>query len=257
MRAEHRHELKTNELAEWLSNLPVWVKQNLRMIIYIGVVVVLVAVSYLHRHYQKTTVASREQNAMTVILSQLPQQKLYIARTQAEGTDNSYTLLQAADELDAIANSTKKDAVATLSLIKEAEILRTELQFRLGTITQEGITNQINRAKDKYNKAIEVYLKRSPNRSLEALAKLGLGLCEEELGNFDSARDLYKEVATGAAFEATAPAAAAKQRLDLMDSFAEKLVLKPAPKPTPAATPAPPATPAEQTTIQASPNQTP
>ncbi|MCJ7728616.1 MAG: hypothetical protein MUO27_01860, partial [Sedimentisphaerales bacterium] len=61
MRAEHRHELKTNELAEWLNNLPIWAKQNLRIIIYVSAVVVIVAVSYLYHRYQKTVVAGREQ----------------------------------------------------------------------------------------------------------------------------------------------------------------------------------------------------
>jgi tetratricopeptide (TPR) repeat protein len=237
MKAKHRHELKTNELAEWLINLPLWAKQNLRMITYIAVVVVLVAASYIYHRYQKTVVTTREQSAMTILLSQLPQQKFQIAQSQTKGVDTSYTLLQMADELENIANNTKQDAVAALSLIKEAEILRTELQFRLGAISQEDITNQINRAKDKYNKALDTYLKRSPNRSLEALAKLGLGLCEEELGNFDAARQLYNEVATSDDFAATTSAAAAKQRLVLMDSFTKKLVLKPAPRLQPAATP--------------------
>ena len=48
--------------------------------------------------------------------------------------------------------------------------------------------------------------------------------------NIDEARKLYQEVATGAAYEGTAPAAAAKQRLAAMDSFTQKLVFKPMPR---------------------------
>ena len=33
MKSDHRHELKTNELAEWLGNLPQWTKENLVTII--------------------------------------------------------------------------------------------------------------------------------------------------------------------------------------------------------------------------------
>ena len=33
MKAEHRHELKTNELVEWLTNLPQWANENLTTII--------------------------------------------------------------------------------------------------------------------------------------------------------------------------------------------------------------------------------
>ncbi len=251
MRAEHRHELKTNELAEWLINLPVRAKQNARMITYASVVVVLVAATYFYHRYQKTVVAGREQSTMTAILSQLPQQNAYVARqAEAEGVDTSYMLLQAADTLEGIANSTRDNAVAAMSLIKEAEILRTELHFRLGTVSQQDLANQINRAKQIYTKALDTYLKRSPNHSLEALANLGLGLCEEELGNFDQARKIYNDVATGTAFEGTTSAVAAKQRLASMDSFSQKLVLKPPPASAQAAMPEAPA-------IQPIPAQTP
>jgi tetratricopeptide (TPR) repeat protein len=252
MKAEHRHELKTNELAQWLINLPVWARQNFRIIIYIAVVVVLVAGSYLYRRYQKTVVTSREEAAMTILLSQLPQQEIRVVQAQAQGVDNSYVLLQMADQLDAVANGAKQDGVAAMSLIKEAEILRTELQLRLGNTSREDVANQIARAKEKYNKALDTYLKRSPNFPVEALAKLGLGLCEEELGNLDQARTIYNEVATGADFAVTTSAAAAKRRLALMDSFNQKIVLKPEPKSLlPAQPPAEPG--AEIPTINFSP----
>jgi hypothetical protein len=231
MKAEHRHELKTNELAVWLGNFPTWANQNLKMIIYVTVVVVLVLFSFFYYRYQKTVVASREQGNLTSLLSQLPQQKTFIAQKQIRGEDNAFTLLNLTDGFDTIAKSASSDAVAAMALIKNAEIMRTELQFRFGSISQQDITTQIGKAKENYTKSLDVYLKRSPNPSLEAIAKVGLGLCEEELGNPDGAKKLYQEVATGAAYEGTAPAAAAKQRLIAMDSFTEKLVLKPMPKP--------------------------
>ena len=231
MKAEHRHELKTNELAVWLGNFPAWANQNLRTIIYVTVIVVLVLASFFYYRYQKTVVAAREQGNLTTLLSQLPQQKAFIAQKQMQGEDNSFTLLNLTDEFDGIAKSASNDAVAAMALIKNAEILRTELQFRFGSISQQDIATQIGKAKENYTKALDVYLKRSPNPSLEALAKVGLGLCDEELGNPDGARKLYQEVATGAAYEGTVPQAAAKQRLVAMDSFTEKLVLQPMPKP--------------------------
>ena len=231
MKAEHRHELKTNDLAIWLGNLPNWANQNLRTIIYISVIVVLVLASSIYLRYQKTVVAEREQNNLTAIVSQLPQQKAFIAQKQLEGQDNAYMLFQLTDELDSIAKNASNDEIAATALIKGAEVLRTELHFRFGAISQQDITTQIGKAKDYYTKAINTYLKRSPNPTLEAIAKMGLGLCEEELGNPDAARKIYQEVATGTAYEGTAPAAAAKQRFVAMDSFPEKIVLKPMPKP--------------------------
>lgn len=231
MKAEHRHELKTNALAEWLGNFPAWANQNLKTIIYVLVVVVIVLASSFYYRYQKTVVAEREQNNLTALVSQLPQQKAFIAQKQLENQDNAYMLFQLTDELDSVAKNASNDVIAATALIKSAEVLRTELHFRFGAVSQQDITTQIGKAKDYYTKAINTYLKRSPNPTLEAVAKIGLGLCEEELGNPDAARKLYQEVATGAAYEGTAPAAAAKQRLVAMDSFPEKIVLKPMPRP--------------------------
>jgi tetratricopeptide (TPR) repeat protein len=230
MRAEHRHELKQNALAEWLFSLPNLAMQNLRTISYVSAVVIIVVAYLIWFRYQKTVVATREQSAITSLLSQLPQQKAQIAQAQAQGMDVSYTLLQMATELDSIAGSSKKDSVAALALIKDAEILRTELHFRLGAVSQQDLTNQINKAKENYTKALDTYLKRSPNKTLEAMAKLGLGLCDEELGNFDQAKVLYNEVATATQYQGTAPAAAAKQRLETMDLFKQKIVLPQEPK---------------------------
>ena len=57
MKAEHRHELKTNELAEWIANLPQWASDNLGMIILVFLVVVLLpagAYTYWHRKNVKS-----------------------------------------------------------------------------------------------------------------------------------------------------------------------------------------------------------
>ena len=56
MKSEHRHQLKTNELAEGIANSIQWAKQNYKTIIYISIVVVLAAGSYFWNKYQKTTV---------------------------------------------------------------------------------------------------------------------------------------------------------------------------------------------------------
>jgi trehalose/maltose hydrolase-like predicted phosphorylase len=254
MKAEHRHELKTNELAQWLSSLPAWAQQNLRTIIYVTVVVVIVVAYTIWYRYQKTVVVDREQANMTGLLTQLPQLKAYIAQTQMEGKDNSYMLMQPANALESIAGSTKNESVAALALIKQADILRTELLFRLGPVSRQDLENQIGRAKQYYTKALVEHLERSPNRSLEAMAKLGLGLCEEELGNLDQARKIYDELATGTTFEGTTSSAAAKQRLILMDSFNQKIVLMPSPRPvTPAPTEPPAILPAPESQVQIAP----
>jgi tetratricopeptide (TPR) repeat protein len=240
MRAEHRHELKTNELAQWLLNLPDWSQKNLRTIIYVTVVVVLVLGSFLYHRYQKTVVRNREQAAVTGLIAQIPVQQSQIAQAASQGTDASYTLLQTAGELKNFAQNSRQEALKAIALIKEAQILRAELQFRQGTVTRQDIESQVNKAKDDYTEAL-TYLKETPNPTLEALARFGLGLCEEDLGNYEQAKAIYKEVAEDSQLAGTIGAVAAKNRLETMDSYINtKIALKPAPPEPVTAAPAEP-----------------
>ncbi len=230
MKADHRHELKTNELAEWLGNLPQWTKENLTMIIVISAVIVTAAIFYIHRGYSKRTVAA-EQLEFTNLLNQLSGSKRQILRAQALGRDLSFMLLQPAGNLRTFAQTANNDRMAALALIKQAEALRTELHYRPGTVSKEDLTAQINQAKASYADAIE---RSSFNPSLMAKAKFGLGLCEEELGNFTEAEQIYRNIVTNPNFEGTVAAVQAKYRLDTMTDYKQKVVFKPSPKePTP------------------------
>jgi tetratricopeptide (TPR) repeat protein len=231
MKPEHRHQLKTNELAEWIVNFPQWAKENATTIIYISVLAAVVAGIYFWKVYEKRAVSDREQLEFTNFISQISQGRTQILQAQAQGVDTSYTLIQAADNLQTIAQNVKDEQMAALAMIKEAETLRMELHYRFGSISSADLTAQINRAKDSYTKAIE---KSSTNPSLTATAKLGLGLCEEELGNFEQARQIYSEITANADFESTVAAAQAKQRLLTMADYQQKVVFKPSPKQAPA-----------------------
>ncbi|MHC4497601.1 MAG: hypothetical protein ACYS21_00645 [Planctomycetota bacterium] len=125
MKAEHRHELKTNELAEWIAHLPQWAKENVRIIIIVSAVVVLGAGSYFYYRYQKNVVSARRQLRLTELASQVSQGKRNILTTRAtRGLDISFTLLQLADDLENFAQNAKNDQMAALALIKQAEALR-------------------------------------------------------------------------------------------------------------------------------------
>ncbi|MDD5064621.1 MAG: hypothetical protein PHQ35_07700 [Phycisphaerae bacterium] len=227
MKAEHRHELKTNELAEWLINFPQWVKKNATTIIYASVIIVVAAGIYFWKVYEKRVVANREQLEFTNFVSQIAQGKTQIIQAQAQGIDTAYALIQAADNLQNIAQNARNEQMAALSLIKEAETRRMELHYRFGNISRQDLEAQINRAKDTYTKAIE---KSSANPSLMAMAKLGVGLCEEELGYYGQAEQIYSEITANPDFEGTIAAAQAKQRLLTMLDYQQQVVFLPAPK---------------------------
>jgi tetratricopeptide (TPR) repeat protein len=233
MKSEHRHELKTNELAEWIANFPQWAKENTTTIIYLVVLAVVVVGVYFWKVYQKKAVATREQVELTNFASQVTLSKPQILLDQPQGIDSSYVFIQAADNLQKIAQNTKNEQAAALALIKRGEALRTELRYRLGSVPGDEITNQINQAKDSYTKAIEMS---SSNPSLTAAAKFGLGLCEEDLGNFEQAREIYSEIAANPDFEGTVAAEHAKRRLPIMADYQKKVFIKPSPEPAPTET---------------------
>jgi hypothetical protein len=223
MKSEHRHELKTNELAEWLQYLPQWAHKNLTTIIYVSAVVVIVAAYSLWYYYQKNTASVKRQFELTRLIRQLPYNRRQILRAQSEGMDISYTLIQAADNLQAAAQNIKDDLVAASALIKRADVLRMELHSRPTDVSKEDAAAQIDLAKTAYSQAIE---KATSSPSLMAAARFGLGLCEEEIGNFAQAQQVYHDIATNPVFECTTAAAQAKIRLDSIARYQQEVVFK-------------------------------
>jgi len=231
MKADHRHELKTNELAEWIANLPQWAKENQTTII--GVIAVIVAAGgiYFWRFYRKDVMSVERQLRLTGISNQLALGKMQVLQAQSEGRDLSFILLQPAENLKAFAQETKDDQMAAFALIKRAEALRSELHYRRTPASDQDLVVQISQTKASYAEALA---RATSSPELAASAKFGLGLCEEELGNFDQARQIYQDVASSAEFQGTVAKAAAKYRLDTMADYQTKVVFKPAPQPQPA-----------------------
>jgi hypothetical protein len=234
MKSEHRHELKTNELAEWLGNLPQWTKENLTTILVVVAVVVAGATFLIWRNYNKNVVQVRGHLEFSNLLNQLSASKMQVLNAQSQGQDLSALLLQPANSLGNFAQNTSNNRMAALALIKQAEALRTELHYRSGSISKQDLTNQINEAKAAYAGAVQ---KSSANASLKATAEFGLGLCEEELSNFQEAKQIYQAIVANSAYEGTVAYAGAQYRLETMDDYRQKVVFKPAPEPAVATQP--------------------
>ena len=64
MDTEHRHELKTNELADWLANLPQWAKENTGTIAYVAIVIIIVAVVAYMKYYRPAAAVSRSSSSL-------------------------------------------------------------------------------------------------------------------------------------------------------------------------------------------------
>lgn len=223
MKSEHRHELKTNELAQWIADFPQWAKKNMRMITYVSVATIVVIAYYAWYNYQENVVLAREQERLTGLLSKLAQSKQKVLEVQSQGQDYSFILNQIANELDDFAQKAENEQAAALALTKKAEALRIELHYRLVPADRQNAAEQINRAKSDYSRAIEMA---HANPPLKAIATYGLGLCEEELGNFDQARQIYQQITEDTAFQGTVAAVLSENRLKVMEDYREKVVFK-------------------------------
>jgi tetratricopeptide (TPR) repeat protein len=228
MKAEHRHELKTNVLAEWIVHLPQWAREQGKMAIYVSVVAVLVIGSGLW-YWRKIRVESVQQRLeFTNLIARLSQNKMEILMRQSRGEDTSFTLIEAAAALDTMAGSAKDEQMAALALIKRAEALRAGLHYRQQSVNQTEMQTTINQARAVYNKAIE---KAAAHPSIEAMARFGLGLCEEELGNFEAARQIYRDIVENGDFEGTTTVAKARRRLEAMPDYERRIVFRTRPIP--------------------------
>ena len=198
------------------------------MVIYVSIVAVLVIGSGLW-YWRKTMVESvRQQFEFTNLIARLSQNKMQILMNQSRGTDTSYSLLEAATALGTVADGAQDENMAALALIKQAEALRTGLHYRQQTVNQADLQRAINEVKTVYSRALE---KAVGNSSLTAMARFGLGLCEEELGNFGGAEQIYSDIVANGDFEGTTVVAKAKQRLGTMADYQRRIVFKAMPKP--------------------------
>jgi hypothetical protein len=228
MKSEHRHDLKTNELAEWIAHLPQWARENGRVVIYVSVIAVLVIGSGLWYWRKVTAEAVRQQLDFTNFVARLSQNKIQILMNQQRGTDTSYSLIEAATALGTIADGAKDGDMAALALIKQAEARRANLHYRQQTVNQTDLQRTINEVNTVYNKAIE---KATGNPSLTAMARFGLVLCEEELGNFGGAQQIYSDIVANSDFEGTTVVAKARQRLGTMADYQRRIIFKAMPRP--------------------------
>ena len=253
MKAKHRHELKTNELAEWIADFPRWARENLTMLIIVSAAIVVAIVSLVYLRRQRNVVSVGERVNLTRLISGLWQSKQGVLTDHTKGTDSSYMLLQLARELEASANSAKNDRLAALAFIKRAEALRAELHYRPAAVGSGYLQDQLKLAKESYQKAlaritqygqpdspasespVETNEPPSGNKQtssgykyplITAMAQFGLGICDEELGNFEEAHKLYQALASNPEFEATVVAVQARQRLETMADYKNKIVFR-------------------------------
>jgi hypothetical protein len=228
MKADHRHELKTNELADWIGHFPEWAKENRTTLIAAGAVVVVAIGVYAVKFRHQDTAFARQQLRLTSLVTKLPGQEQTNAAALAQGLDQPGAFLSIAEELEDFADTARKNEMAAMALIARGHALRADLHYRLADVTRTEVAKQIALAQLSYGDALE---RAASVPALAAAAQFGLGLCEEELGNFEKAREIYEQVANNASYGGTTAQAAAAQRLRTMNDYKTAVVFKPSPTP--------------------------
>jgi tetratricopeptide (TPR) repeat protein len=277
MRSDHRHELKTNELADWIMHFPEWANENRNSLMAAAVVILVALLVYFVSFYRKNVVSVRNQTRLTNLVTQVPQQMGRVASAAMQNNDESYILVQTEQDLQDFAQKSSDSDMAALALIQRGAAVRAELHYRLTEISHDDLVKQIEKAQVSYQQALD---RKPSSPSLAAAARYGLGLCEEELGNFDKAGEIYREVAQKSDYAGTTAQAAAAYRLKIMPDYKTAVVFQPAPPkpvqpptptvqvqpgsasapmvgPLPQSTPAAPATPSDATKTNAAPAPAP
>jgi hypothetical protein len=228
MKSDHRHELKTNELADWMAHFPQWFKENTKTIVGVSAVVAVVVAVYGWNKYSTNVLAVGNRAAFTKEVAQLGGIKGQVYQEAMGGKDMSFLLGQSAESLGTLAREENDRYMAAMALIKQAEALRAELHYQTETMAETSLADQIEQAKASYTQAVE---KATGNSSLTSVAQYGLGLCDEELGNLDQAKKIYQGIVADEALDGTVGRAAAQHRLAGLNQYVRAIAFKMAPEP--------------------------
>ena len=225
MKSEHRHELQTNELAEFISQLPEYLKKNAKSIIAI-VLIIAGIISWPMLNKKKAASLANERIETTNLITQLERSK---AESQNAGpADFSGAFIVSASALEKAAEQARNETTRALALIKRGEAFRTDLHYKTEQVELEVVASHIKQARDAYKEAI---IAAKGHKTLTAMANFGLGLCAEEVGEYGKAAEIYKAIAANADFAGTVYPPRAEHRLAIMGDHTDKFVFAKAPEP--------------------------
>lgn len=221
MKAEHRHELKSNDLAQWLKNLPVWASANYKLLIYVAVVALLVlGASFYHWHVASQRAQSQRLEFTQAVLD-FDRAVMNVLQGSMEDQDLSYMILDTNESFDRIARTAQNDTMGAWALIKKGHALRSSLLYRPGQTDAQYAENQLQNAIEAYKQAMP----KTPNQTVVATAMLGIGLSYEQLGQFDQAKQAYSDLVEETSLDSTAAYANAQARLEMLEIYAQPVRL--------------------------------
>ena len=234
MKAQERHRLKTNELAQQLAALPVWIKGNGRTLVLFGGLAVLAVVVVLV--WWRVAAAAQEQNSaeFSRLLGRtnvLQHEAVNAARMVVEPTEQeqesmtpvrTYDPSELAGAMGRLADQSSGHMEA-LALLEEAELVRSRLYFSHEPLTQETRQEALARADSLYERVAQM---EQVSPALMGRALMGRALVAEDRGAWDDARQIYETLAAanGPAGGTAFPSLAAR-RLAMLSELSEPIQL--------------------------------
>ena len=219
MDSQHRHELKTNELAEGLKHLPGLLKDNANTII--GIILIgaaLITWPMFTKMSRQKDIA--EQTEITQSIQMMDRDVYAVLQAPADDmlakSEALDALLVNADALLEKVSEIDNRNLAALAQIKAAQAIRTELHLRQ-EVDVEMLERQIQKAENAYQEALST----ANTPTVTAMAKFGLALCSEELGQTDQAAELYQQIVEDENYKATVFPTQAQRRLDTLSDNTE------------------------------------
>jgi tetratricopeptide (TPR) repeat protein len=227
MDSKERHELRTNELADWLGHIPDFLHKYRNQLVGLALIIIgLISWPILNRWRQQSDFAINAQISRE--LGSLEANKALAIRQQQDSQQEfmADAFLVAANNLAEEAKKAPSEDLSAIALIKRGQALRMDLIYRKEAVTDDVVAAQIKQAQEAYQQAFD----KAKLPAVKAMAQLGLGLCTEESGLLDEARNIYQKIADEPSYAGTPLPKAAKDRIANMDDNNKKYVFAEAPK---------------------------
>jgi tetratricopeptide (TPR) repeat protein len=235
MDSEHRHELKQNELARIVSelpdmirHLPTLIKENLWTTCCVVIIIVAIFMwigklggdSYVRNVQKQAELTSYYQSIDT-------------AKAKLQSGEGDFSVItNSVESIQAAAKNAETAGHEAIALIEAADGIRSGLHYRTDAVTDQEIKGTIVKAQEKY----KIALKKAGDYALAAaMAEFGIALCEEEMRNFDEAIKGYEAIIANEDYAVTGIPEQARNRLMFIDDYKKSFTfVQPAPEPEPA-----------------------
>ena len=195
MRAEERHRLKTNELAQKLSELQEYLRKHSKLIsIGIVAVVLLCVVGGFWWNARKKSY-SRRNDELQDLLPQIVQ--IQYSATQAaqdpkaQSEAYSYNVSSLLGALGNLSSEVQGTPVGMMALLQQADLKRSELYYTHRLLSEQEREQICLASENLYQQILSEY---GDYAQAVGTAQLGLALVAEDRGEWEKAKKKYEEI---------------------------------------------------------------